>query len=263
MMRRDFEKMPDAVSRTWLQGTVREKMREHLKIFKDIMTSRGSQSTKFLVSSKDHTIHPGSCILLNENGSDEDICFTPPSKPACPIIIQVRGHSVVLKMPSSCPVTVELKLLYKMKEEREWKSQYVHKRQTTVTLTDLSPDTHYEIKYEAIGRLNYTLDSNVIQVTTVNTEEECKSSNSDNSLLEYQTEDETQMRKLAEVIMRMGDILDADDVSFQNLLERSRISWTSCLLLVFQRWMKSGSSAESPAPVPTLPPPIAIEREDP
>lgn len=173
MMRRDSEKMPDAVSRTWLQGTVREKMREHVKIFKDIMTSHGSQSTKFLVFSKDHTIHPGSCILLYENGSDEAICFNPPSKPACPIIKQVRGHSVDLKVPSPCLVTVELKLMYKRKKEKEWKSQHVHKSQNTLTLTDLSPDTHYEMKYEAVGRLNYTIDSDVIRVTTVNTEEVC------------------------------------------------------------------------------------------
>ncbi|XP_056601758.1 uncharacterized protein LOC130419221 isoform X2 [Triplophysa dalaica] len=164
MIRRDLEKMPDAVSRTWLQGTVRDKMREHLKKFKDIMTSHGSQSTKFLVSSKDHTIHPGSCILLYENGSHEALCFTPPSKPACPIIKQVRGHSVVFEMPSPCPETVELKLLYKMKEEREWKSQHVHKSQDTVTLEDLSPDTQYDVKYTAVGKLNYTTDSDVIRV---------------------------------------------------------------------------------------------------
>ncbi|XP_057180090.1 uncharacterized protein LOC130547806 [Triplophysa rosa] len=181
MMRRDLEKMPDAVSRTWLQGTVREKMREHLQIFKDIMTSHHrSQSITFLILSKDHTIHPGSCILLYENGSDEDICFTPPSKPACPIIIQVRGHSVVLKMPSSCPVTVELKLLYKMKEEREWKSQHVHKSEDTVTLKDLSPDTQYDIKYTAVGKLNYTTDSDVIRVAThADTVEEACFSNDD------------------------------------------------------------------------------------
>ncbi|KAA0716674.1 Stonustoxin subunit beta [Triplophysa tibetana] len=167
MIRRDFEKMPNAVSRTWLQGTVRKKMREHLQIFKDIMTSHGSRSTKFLVSSKDHRIHPGSCILLYENGSHEALCFTPPSKPVCPIIIQVRGHSVVFKMPSSCPVTVELKLLYKMKEEREWKSQHVHKSQETVTLEDLSPDTQYEVKYTAVGKLNYTTDSDAIIVEEV------------------------------------------------------------------------------------------------
>ncbi|KAA0716673.1 hypothetical protein E1301_Tti018945 [Triplophysa tibetana] len=164
MIRRDLEKMPDAVSRTWLQGTVREKMREHIKIFKEIMTSHDSQSTKFLVSSTDHRIHPGSCILLYENGSHEALCFTPPSKPACPNIKQVRGHGIVFKMPSSCPVPVEQKLLYDMKEEREWKSQHVHKSQETVTLEDLSPDTEHDVKYTAVGKLNYTTDSDAIKV---------------------------------------------------------------------------------------------------
>uniref|UniRef100_A0A8C1GNA6 Si:dkey-79i2.4 n=1 Tax=Cyprinus carpio TaxID=7962 RepID=A0A8C1GNA6_CYPCA len=124
IMRRNSEKKPYAVSQTWFTGSIREKMREHLEIFQKLMFLHGDvESVKFLVTSKEHTIHPGSCILLYENGSDEAICFSPPLKPACPVTEQISGHSVVLKVPSTCPATEELRLLYKMKEEKEWKSQ--------------------------------------------------------------------------------------------------------------------------------------------
>uniref|UniRef100_A0A671MYG8 Si:dkey-79i2.4 n=1 Tax=Sinocyclocheilus anshuiensis TaxID=1608454 RepID=A0A671MYG8_9TELE len=80
LMKRNLEKKPNAVSQTWLTGSIRETMKKHLKIFKELILSNGDQPTVFLVTSKEHTFHPGSCILLYENGSDVTTCFTP-SKP--------------------------------------------------------------------------------------------------------------------------------------------------------------------------------------
>ncbi|CAM4724268.1 unnamed protein product [Leuciscus chuanchicus] len=164
-MMRNPQKKPDVASQSWLTGSIREKMREHLKIFKELMTSLSSQSSTFMVSIKEHEKHPGSCILLYENGSNEAVCFTPPSKPDCPIIEDVRCTQVVLKVSPSCP-TENLKLLYKMKEEKDWTSQTVSKNQNTVTLTDLRPDTEYNIKCAAVGKLDYTAESDVTTVTT-------------------------------------------------------------------------------------------------
>ncbi|KAK2916971.1 hypothetical protein Q8A67_001345 [Cirrhinus molitorella] len=110
--------------------------------------------------------NPGSCILLYENGCDEAICFSPPSKPDCPITKEVKGQNVVLKVPPSCPATVELRLLYKLKQDSVWTSKPVLKDQDTVTLTDLREETEYEIKLAAVGKLNYTVDSEVIRVNT-------------------------------------------------------------------------------------------------
>ncbi|XP_073697155.1 uncharacterized protein [Garra rufa] len=165
-MRTNSEKKPSAVPQTWLTGSIKGKMTEHLEIFQELMLLHGNQSVKFLVTSKEHTICPGSCILLYENGSDEATCFIPPSKPACPVIEQISGHSVVVKVSPACPATEELRLLYKIKEEKDWKSQSVLQSHEKVTLTDLSPDTEYEMKYAAVGKLNYTVDSDVITVTT-------------------------------------------------------------------------------------------------
>ncbi|RXN15813.1 verrucotoxin subunit beta-like protein [Labeo rohita] len=152
---------------SWLTGNIREKMRQHLIIFKELMTSQVSQSTKFIVSSKDHENHPGSCIILYESGCDEAVCFTPPSKPVCPITEEVKGQSVVLKVvPSSCPATVELRLLYKLKQDTDWRSEPVLEDQNTVTLTDLREETEYEIKCAAVGKLNYTREGDTITVKT-------------------------------------------------------------------------------------------------
>ncbi|KAL0183046.1 hypothetical protein M9458_022421, partial [Cirrhinus mrigala] len=60
----------------------------------------------------------------------------------------------------------ELKLQYKTKEDKDWNYQSVLQGQSTATLKDLRPDTEYEIKCAAVGKLNYTVESDVIKVTT-------------------------------------------------------------------------------------------------
>nr|XP_055075133.1 stonustoxin subunit beta-like [Misgurnus anguillicaudatus] len=164
IMKRNLEKTPHAPSQTWLTKSNKEKMREHVEIFKELMTLHGSQTTTFIVSSKDHQNHPGSCIILYENGCDEAVCFNPPSKPACPIIEQISDDNVVLKIPPSCPHSVELRLLYKMKEEKDWKYPPVGQGQDIVTLNDLRSVTEYEIKFAAVGKLNYIINSDVTKV---------------------------------------------------------------------------------------------------
>ncbi|XP_059411032.1 uncharacterized protein LOC132144237 [Carassius carassius] len=159
---------------TWLTGNIREKMRENVCIFKELMTLHDGQSTTFIVSSQDHQNNPGSCILLYELGCEEAVCFSSPSKPVCPVTEEVTGQSVVLKVvPPSCPATVELRLLYKVKQDSVWRSEAVLKDQHIVTLTDLRSGAEYEIKCAALGKLNYTRDSDVI---TVNTESNMRSS---------------------------------------------------------------------------------------
>ncbi|KAG1944428.1 verrucotoxin subunit beta-like [Pimephales promelas] len=162
------QKKPDVASQSWLTGSIRDKMREHLNLFKELMTSYSSRSSKFMVSVKHHEKHPGSCILLYRNGYNEPVCFTPPSKPDCPVIKDIRYRQVDLKVSPPGPDTEELKLLYKMKEEKDWTSQTVSKTQNTVTLTDLRPDTEYNIKCAAVGKLDYITESDVTTVIIKN-----------------------------------------------------------------------------------------------
>ncbi|XP_048018596.1 verrucotoxin subunit beta-like [Megalobrama amblycephala] len=160
------QKSPNIKQRSWLTPEIQKIMRSNLKIFKNLINSDSCKQDRFIVSSNDMENHPGSCILMYESECDEAVCFTPPSKPACPITEEVKGQNVVLKVPPSGPATVELRLLYKAKQDTVWTSEPVLKDQHTVTLTDLRAGTEYEIKCAALGKLNYTIDSDMIRVIT-------------------------------------------------------------------------------------------------
>ncbi|XP_048036032.1 stonustoxin subunit beta-like isoform X2 [Megalobrama amblycephala] len=160
------EKNPDSEQKSWLTPEMQKNMKSNLKTFKDLIDSRDRKPAKFIVSSKEMKNNPGSCILLYESECDEAVCFIPPSKPACPITEEVKDNSVVLKVPPSCSSTVELRLLYKRKQDTVWRSKPVMKDENTVTLTDLRAGTEYEIKCAALGKLNYTVYSDVISITT-------------------------------------------------------------------------------------------------
>ncbi|XP_058620585.1 verrucotoxin subunit beta-like [Onychostoma macrolepis] len=162
------EKSSESEHKTWLTPDIQKIMRNNLKVFKNLIDLNNSKSVKFIVASKEMVNSPGSCILLYENESNEAVCFTPPSKPDCSVVEDVRYSQVVLKVSPPCSSTEELKLLYKMKEEKDWRSQTVSKKQNTVTLTDLRPDTEYSIKCAAVGKLNYTVDSDVTRLTIIN-----------------------------------------------------------------------------------------------
>ncbi|XP_051547740.1 cytolytic toxin-alpha-like [Myxocyprinus asiaticus] len=160
------EDTTDSKQKSWLTSDIKNTMRNNLKIFKSLTDSKDRKPAKFIVSSKEMKNNPGSCILLYENGYDEAVCFSPPSQPACPVTEEVKAHRVVLKVSSSCPATVERRLLYKMKHEKDWTSQPVLKDQHTVTVTDLRAGTEYQMKCAAVGKLNYTIESDVIRVIT-------------------------------------------------------------------------------------------------
>uniref|UniRef100_A0A8C1X7Y3 Fibronectin type-III domain-containing protein n=1 Tax=Cyprinus carpio TaxID=7962 RepID=A0A8C1X7Y3_CYPCA len=157
---------PDPEQKTVFTTNVKMTMRRNLTIFKNLIKSNTCKSTKFIVASKEMKNLPGSCILLYENGSEEATCFTPPLKPACSVSEHITSDRVVITVSPSGPATEELRLLYKMKEGKDWKYQSVLQGQSPVTLTDLRPDTEYEVRCAAVGKLNYTVDGDVIRVTT-------------------------------------------------------------------------------------------------
>ncbi|XP_016335940.1 verrucotoxin subunit beta-like [Sinocyclocheilus anshuiensis] len=157
---------PERKQKSWLSPEIQKTMRSNLKMFKNLIDLNDSTSNMFIVSSREMKNNPGSCILLYESECDEAVCFIPPSPPACPVIEEVKENTVVVKVPPLCPDTVEIKLLYKPKQDSVWTSEPVMKDQDVVTLTDLRSGTEYEIKCAALGKLNYTTDSDVIEVTT-------------------------------------------------------------------------------------------------
>ncbi|XDV53600.1 hypothetical protein PO909_022062 [Leuciscus waleckii] len=160
------ENSPDPEQKSWLTPEIQKTLRSNLKIFKKLIDSKDRKPAKFIVSSKEMKNNPGSCILLYESECDEAVYFIPPSKPACPITEEIKDNSVVLKVPPSCPETVELRILYKRKQDTVWSSKPVLKDQLTVTLTDLREEAEYEIKCSALGKLDYTIYSDVTEVVT-------------------------------------------------------------------------------------------------
>ncbi|KAF5900183.1 calponin homology domain-containing protein DDB_G0272472-like isoform X3, partial [Clarias magur] len=133
--------------------------RNNLQIFSDLIALNKSQTTKFIVQSVAKT-SSASCIQLYENGCN--VVFCPPSKPTSPTIESVTDDSITLKSSPSCSATLEINLLYKMEQEKNWKTHPANKD----TITDLQQGTAYEMKYEAKGKLNYTVESDVTTATT-------------------------------------------------------------------------------------------------
>ncbi|XDV53589.1 hypothetical protein PO909_022059 [Leuciscus waleckii] len=160
------ENSPDPEQKSWLTPEIQKTLRSNLKILKKLIDSKDRKPAKFIVSSKEMKNNPGSCILLYESECDEAVCFIPPSKPACPISEEIKDNSVDLKVPPSCPETVELRILYKRKQDTVWSSKPVLKDQLTVTLTDLRGEAVYEIRCAVLGKLDYTVYSDVTEVVT-------------------------------------------------------------------------------------------------
>uniref|UniRef100_A0A8C1NCY1 Fibronectin type-III domain-containing protein n=1 Tax=Cyprinus carpio TaxID=7962 RepID=A0A8C1NCY1_CYPCA len=156
---RNDESGPDRKQKSWLSPEIQKTMRNNLKMFKNLIDLNDSTSNMFIVSSREMKNSPGSCILLFESECDEAVCFIPPSPPACPVIEEVKENTVVVKVPPSCPDTVELKLLYKPKQDSVWTSEPVMKDRDVVTLTDLRSGTEYEIKCGATSYLNAVLQT--------------------------------------------------------------------------------------------------------
>ncbi|XP_043107718.1 LOW QUALITY PROTEIN: uncharacterized protein LOC122353892 [Puntigrus tetrazona] len=151
---------------SWLSPEIRKAMRRNLKTFKSLIDSEDRKPARFIVSSSEMENNPGSCVLLYESECDEAVCFTPPSKPSCPVTEEVKENSVSLKVPPACSSTEELRLLCKAKQDSVWKSKAVMKDENTVTLTDLRAGTEYEMVCAAVGKLNYTVYSDATEVTT-------------------------------------------------------------------------------------------------
>ncbi|KAF5900186.1 verrucotoxin subunit beta-like, partial [Clarias magur] len=144
-------------------------MKKELKMFSDLIALNKSQTTKFIVQSiPQESPSSASCILLYENGCNEAVCFVPPSKPPSPTIESVTENSITVQLSPSCSATLRRKLLYKMKQDSDWKSQPVH--QDIITLTDLQANNDYEMKCAAEGKLDYIVESGVITVSTKESE---------------------------------------------------------------------------------------------
>ncbi|XP_063049606.1 uncharacterized protein LOC134444063 [Engraulis encrasicolus] len=161
----------------WISADTRQTMRKQLQQFKHLKEQLdSSDDTKFIVASKYDERFPGACIFIYEDGSDEPVPFTPPSKPATPTTSDVSYHRLTVGVSDPDSATVEHRVEFRMKSE--WISHPVQKNEKTVTLSGLKPDTEYEIRVTAVGKLGYSISSDAITVkTTISPPTEAKVEN--------------------------------------------------------------------------------------
>ncbi|XP_051745731.1 neoverrucotoxin subunit beta-like [Ctenopharyngodon idella] len=79
---------------------------------------------------------------------------------------KLHSRTSKLHRDISIDLTIKIESVIETKQDTDWTSEPVLKDQDTVTLTDLREETEYEIKCAALGKLNYTVDSDVIRVIT-------------------------------------------------------------------------------------------------
>uniref|UniRef100_A0A672PZB2 Verrucotoxin subunit beta-like n=1 Tax=Sinocyclocheilus grahami TaxID=75366 RepID=A0A672PZB2_SINGR len=94
----NVEISPDIKQKSWLTANIQKTMRRNLEIFKNLMNSKDCKPATFIVSSKEMVNNPGSCILLYESECEEAVCFTPPSKPVCPVTEELKGQSFLQQL---------------------------------------------------------------------------------------------------------------------------------------------------------------------
>ncbi|XP_036454285.1 verrucotoxin subunit beta-like isoform X2 [Colossoma macropomum] len=169
------KKTPDEIQ-TWLTRGIIKTMRKNLSLFKDLKRSNNDRHTKFNVSSQNnllisdrsarsshHKIHPGTCIMLYEGGSDEPICFTPPTKPVFSATIDSSSRSIIVKLNPKCRATTKRTLEYKPRTKEGWKSLAVQRDEEK--LTNLESGSEYEIRCTAVGKLEeLPVTSDIISV---------------------------------------------------------------------------------------------------
>ncbi|XP_063049357.1 uncharacterized protein LOC134443525 [Engraulis encrasicolus] len=154
-----------SINTDWLTDT-RQSMRRQLQLFMQLKKMTNSDATKFIVSSKHDERYPGACIFIYEDGNDEPVTFTPPSKPATPTTSDVSFDALTVGVSDPDSATVEYRVEFNKTQETEWMSHPVQKNKKTVTLSGLKPGTKYEIRATAVGKLGYVISSDAVTVVT-------------------------------------------------------------------------------------------------
>ncbi|MBN3296874.1 STXB protein, partial [Amia calva] len=152
----------------WVNNHSFQKMRTCLRLFLELVDlNKGNKETKFFVISKQDEQCPAACILLYESGDGDGDYFEPPAKPASPAGCSVTHDSVTVPMAPPCSATVQRRLQYKAKGQDEWTSHTVMGTEDTVTVSGLQPNTEYELRFTALGKLGYTVSSDISGMKTL------------------------------------------------------------------------------------------------
>ncbi|XP_042560128.1 verrucotoxin subunit beta-like [Clupea harengus] len=153
----------------WLSNDARLMMKRQLQLFGELKELNKRDDTKFIAASKYEESHPGAWIIIYEEDCSDAVPFVPPSKPATPTITGVTHDNLTVKVSEPDSATVDYRVEYRKKQEQEteWASHPVQKNQEAVTMSGLKPETEYEIRATAVGKLGYAVSSDVCSAVTL------------------------------------------------------------------------------------------------
>ncbi|KAL0159194.1 hypothetical protein M9458_042919, partial [Cirrhinus mrigala] len=147
-------------TRKWFKDPdVIEKMRENLCLFKRFSeANKNEKSIRFIISAISNPSIPGSFIYLYEHGKLTDMKFQPVSKPPPPVVKNVLGQDVSLKMQKSpTGETVKYRVEYKQVKadsgaEEHW--VVIDTADEDFSLTELVSGKQYLIRYRIVVKLS-------------------------------------------------------------------------------------------------------------
>ncbi|KAL0159184.1 hypothetical protein M9458_042909, partial [Cirrhinus mrigala] len=144
-----------------------EKMRENLCLFKRFSeVNKNEKSIRFIISAISNPSIPGSFIYLYEHGKLTDMKFQPVSKPPPPVVKNVLGRNVSLKLQKSLTgETVKYRVEYKQVKtdsgaEEHWVG--IDTANEDFSLTELVSGKQYLIRYRIVGKVGVSEASETV-----------------------------------------------------------------------------------------------------
>ncbi len=157
--------------RKWFKDPeVIAKMRENLSVFKRFSeANKNEKSIRFIISAISNPSIPCSSIYLYENGKLTDTKFQPMSKPPPPIVKNVLGQRLSLKLQKSpTGEKVKYRVEYKqVKADSEAEEHWlvIDTADEDFTLTELVSGKQYLIRYRIVDKVGVNEASDAISLT--------------------------------------------------------------------------------------------------
>ncbi|XP_030052487.1 uncharacterized protein LOC115465826 [Microcaecilia unicolor] len=142
-------------SKPWFNNTkITAKARKQVELFlKFANGSKSNEKIQFVVASVPDESNPGVSIYLYERGQLLNTNFEPPSMPN-PFTIERVGHNSIQlhrkPVDSGSEEILECMIDYKHEEQAEWTVVQINNPTTVCTITNLTPDSNYQLQYSVM-----------------------------------------------------------------------------------------------------------------
>nr|XP_033788798.1 stonustoxin subunit alpha-like [Geotrypetes seraphini] len=142
-------------SKPWFNNMeITAKTRKQVELFlKFINVNKSNKKIEFIVASIPDKNNPGVSIYLYDKGQLVSTNFDPPSMPNPFIIDRVSHNTIQLhrkSMDSGSEEIPECVIEYKHKKQTEWTVVQINDPTAKCTITDLHPDSNYQLRYSVM-----------------------------------------------------------------------------------------------------------------